>query len=488
MVSIVVVMRPLSNLDEVWNFNIARCISSGLVPYKDISMVSTPLLGFIVAIPLKLFGHELFYARICSIIFGLISFILIFKILKNLGIKREISNLVILLVLAIIINYIALDYNFLALILVLSIILSEIKAIRLQSWKLFGADVLIGILAGLVICCKQSIGLIISIIAVLNPLFYISKKKHVKECTKIIGKRILGVCIPVLVFVTYLCANNAFYNFIDYSVKGIKTFSNMLPYSSLVMSGNLFVRILSIIVPLVMVICFIVCIVGKIRKRDKNMLYILTLYSLGMFTVSFPISDYAHFVFAIVPSIILFVYGLKLLLLLFKKVSENDFKYTLAFINIFSILLILTGTLWIELMNNDNLSKISKYDYQKHFRYIYVSDEVSKSIKLIDEFSKTKEQNVYILDAMSPIYMIPMDRYNKNYDMFRIGNFGSGGEDSIIECIKNEDALYLIVKDDKKLNWQNPSKVRAYMLENMELVESVGIFDVYRNTAYEDGV
>lgn len=71
-VTIAVVMKPLSSLDEVWNFNIARCISNGLIPYKDISMVSTPLLGFITAIPLKLFGQEMFYTRICAIIFGLI--------------------------------------------------------------------------------------------------------------------------------------------------------------------------------------------------------------------------------------------------------------------------------------------------------------------------------------------------------------------------------------------------------------------------------
>ena len=85
------------------------------------------------------------------------------------------------------------------------------------------------------------------------------------------------------------------------------------------------------------------------------------------------------------------------------------------------------------------------------------------------------------MDVSAAVYMIPVDRYNKNYDMFRIGNLGSGGEDAIIEKIKSEDSLYLIKNDESKINWQNPSKIRAYIKENMELVDSKGSFDVYRN-------
>ena len=77
--------------------------------------------------------------------------------------------------------------------------------------------------------------------------------------------------------------------------------------------------------------------------------------------------------------------------------------------------------------------------------------------------------------------MIPINRYNKDYDMFCIGNLGSNGEDGQIEKIKSEDALYMIMSDDSNLNWQNPNKVRAYIKDNMELVEKVGVFDVYKN-------
>ena len=487
-VTITVVMKPLSNLDEVWNFNIARCISNGLVPYKDISMVSTPLLGFIVAIPLKIFGQEMFFSRICAIIFGLICLFLLFKILKNIGIKKEISNLTVILALIVIVNYIAVDYNFFALILVLQIILIEIKAVKLEGWKLFLADVAIGVLAGFTICTKQSIGLIISIISIFNPVFFIRHREQIKECIKVIAKRIIGVCIPILTFVIYLCANGAFYGFFDYSVKGVKTFANALPYSSLLNANNVACSILAVIVPIILVICAIVCIVAKIRKKEKSTLYILTVYSIGMFTIVFPISDNVHFAFAVIPSIILAVYGLKLVFGIITKKEEGHFKRTLTFINVISVLIILVGTLLVEVSSNENLGKISKYDYQKHFKYIEISEGTNKSITTINDYTKSKEKNVYILDVTSACYMIPMDRYNKNYDMLCVGNFGSRGEESIIEQIKNEDALYLILRDEKYLNWQNPSKVRAYVLENMEFVESISIFDVYQNKVLEEDV
>ena len=42
-----VLPRNLANLDEIWNFNFARNIANGLIPYKDFNMLQTPLLPFI---------------------------------------------------------------------------------------------------------------------------------------------------------------------------------------------------------------------------------------------------------------------------------------------------------------------------------------------------------------------------------------------------------------------------------------------------------
>lgn len=44
----VLLPRNLNNLDEIWNFNFARNIANGLIPYNDFNMLQTPLLSFIL--------------------------------------------------------------------------------------------------------------------------------------------------------------------------------------------------------------------------------------------------------------------------------------------------------------------------------------------------------------------------------------------------------------------------------------------------------
>ena len=78
------------------------------------------------------------------------------------------------------------------------------------------------------------------------------------------------------------------------------------------------------------------------------------------------------------------------------------------------------------------------------------------------------------------IYYIPINQYNKDYDMFLKGNLGGNGEDGIIDRINNEkNAIYLLKKSG--LNWQNPSKVRKYIIDNLEYSEDFLNFFVFNS-------
>ena len=60
----------------------------------------------------------------------------------------------------------------------------------------------------------------------------------------------------------------------------------------------------------------------------------------------------------------------------------------------------------------------------QNFKYIKAE---SNEIQKIDQFIIECEKNnktVYILDATAAIFMIPIDKYNKDYDMFLKGNLG----------------------------------------------------------------
>ena len=55
----IVILKPLDDLDEIWNYNFSRNIANGLVPYRDFNMVITPLLSIISGLILKITFNEL---------------------------------------------------------------------------------------------------------------------------------------------------------------------------------------------------------------------------------------------------------------------------------------------------------------------------------------------------------------------------------------------------------------------------------------------
>ena len=104
-------------------------------------------------------------------------------------------------------------------------------------------------------------------------------------------------------------------------------------------------------------------------------------------------------------------------------------------------------------------------------------------IGIVDNYILQKEQEgkkVYILDFAAAEYLIPIDRYNKDYDMFNIGNFGGKGNKGIIEDIKSkENALFFVAKDEYGVNWQHPVEITDFVKQNYKKIDSIAIFDVY---------
>ena len=93
---------------------------------------------------------------------------------------------------------------------------------------------------------------------------------------------------------------------------------------------------------------------------------------------------------------------------------------------------------------------------------------------------KDEGYNVYILDASAAFYMIPIGVYNKDFDMFMIGNFGARGEEGLIERLdEKENTMLLILNENHRRNWQNPETVRRHILQNWRFYGERGQFDIY---------
>lgn len=473
-----IVIKPLENLDEMWNFNFARCIANGLVPYRDINMVTTPLLAFITAIFLKIFGSEMFVTRILTAVIATINLGMIYKICINIKIHSSISKILVLIIMFVMRTYYCLDYNLLAVTFTLTIILLELKNIN-QEYKNKQIHIFIGIISGLLICTKQSIGFLVCIVVILNQIFFIKKRDDIKLVVKNVLLRIIGILIPTSTFIIYLFICKAFNEFVDYTIMGLKTFSNYISYINLVKSNETIIKILSIAMPISLIIAILINIVLKILKKENNFLFIITVYSVAMFLLVYPISDNIHLLIAIMPCYIVPIYTIGILI---KKLNKINFRYVFEFFEIASFIWIVLFTGYTEIKYREELGALSKYRALNHFSNIIVDSNLEKTVEGVDNYILKSEKDVYILDSNAVLYMIPLDRYNKDYDLFAKGNLGSGGEEKQINKIKDRaenDVKYLILNKNYKLNWQTPTKVLDYVRENFVKTGTIGIYDIY---------
>ena len=163
------------------------------------------------------------------------------------------------------------------------------------------------------------------------------------------------------------------------------------------------------------------------------------------------------------------------------KIKCGNFKYALEFLEITSFIFITLFTGYTEIKYREELSALSKYRSLNHFSNIIVDQKLEKIVKDVDNYIVTSEKDVYILDSNAALYMIPLDRYNKNYDMFLRGNLGSGGEEKQIRNIEenSENTRYLILNNNYNLNWQTPKEVINYIKERFVKSGTVGIYDIY---------
>lgn len=338
------------------------------------------------------------------------------------------------------------------------------------------------------ICTKQSIGITLAVVVVGYKLLFVKNKEQFKEYIKVALIRIIGILLPVIILIIYLMCNNALIDFINYAILGIKTFSNKISYVTLFDSDKIEICVLAAVVPISIIATSIILIIENIMKKEnRETLKLLTIlvYSLSIIIVMYPISDEIHFLIGGLIAIIGLIY---IIFLLSKRVYnrikiKNKFRIYKLYTSIICII-IFSFILEIGLVNIYNYIKVEKNIEILHYKNIEISDGLVNRINAIDNFILEKEKEnkkVYILDAEAAIYMIPINKYNKDYDMFLKGNIGKDGEEGQIEKIKNksQNEIVLIRKPEFKPNWQSPLDVIDYIRKNLEKIGEISIFEIY---------
>lgn len=407
--------------------------------------------------------------RIASTVLGAGIMLVSFKIFKELKLNIKWSILSSALLFLFIKDNFYIDYNYAILFIILVLIYVELKYKNYSTRY----NLLIGLLAGLTILLKQSTGIIISVITVL----YLLAEKRDKQTLKAVAYRVCGVLIPCIILLIYLLATNSMSSFIDYCVLGIGTFKNSISYLKLLRGGDLN-AFLGMIAPVTLVILFVVNIVNiKQKKIKSNASYlILFVYAVAEFTVVYPIADKVHFVIAAFPAILITLYYIC------KKIQEiKNIKVSIFiehFMNIITISFV--GIIILQAINDIYLYTQMDKSVLNHFSNMPISSTLQDRIIEVDAYIQDEERDVYILDSEAAVYMIPLDKYNKDFDMFLKGNLGSASEEGQIEKIKNMKNAVILIKNDKMaLNWQTPTSVIEYIRNNLEKIGTVSFFDIY---------
>lgn len=467
-----------TNLDELWNFNFARNIANGLVPYRDFNMIQTPLVAIICSAFLKVFGSELIVMRIIAVILLTTIFFMAYLIIKKLT-NKSVAMLGLMGFLLLFKDILCIDYNYAVLLVALIIIYIELKQQEELFLKYsFKYNLFIGILSGISILFKQTTGIAIAAACVGYKVFKIRSKEEVLEFVKIAITRLIGIFIPVFCFIIYLIVNNAFTGFMDYAILGVSTFTNKILYKNLF--GDGIISILAILLPIIMIVMFVLVFL----KQTKREVYILFAYSIASSVVVYPISDKIHFC---IGGMATFISGIYLLFnwLCTEELFDDWSKITkMALYGIFSFILMFMLLLnvfnSIEKFTNQYI-KVNKEGELSHFIGIPENTGLKERILEIQNFilqNKEVGKKVYILDAEAALYMIPLDIYNKDYDMFLKGNLGKEGEAGIIDRIKKEEKVIYLIKQSG-LNWQNPDNVRNYVVNNLNFTGAISIFWVF---------
>lgn len=480
---------PATDLDEIWNYNTANAFAMGLIPYKQVSMITTQLLPMINSIFLKIFFNGIItYRVVMGIIFALIV-LFIYLIIRELSNKRLLSYICAFFMGTLLIKNFLLDYNYLFLLIVLMIAFLEVRDLKKNENFNFNHNLCVGLLTGLAFLTKQTIGLLLIIVVIFEVFIYMKKTGFDLKITKfikLIGVRIFGMMIPITMFLIYLGVNGAFNDFINYAIKGVREFSNSIPYYRLFDSNDKVVSIISrlfIIVYIPLFITFILeCVKNKKMKDELMNIYVLAICSIPVIAIIYPISDDFHLIVASVFALTVVAYLLIFLLNEIDKFVKIDvfYKKLLLIGLLFIIILISFKNAIIE--RNLNIKENVLVSF-KHYEGIYVPKYLSNRISDVTDkvrlYSNSGRESI-IIDAEAAIYDIVLNKYKKNYDMLLIGNIGERGVEKIINEIKDSHNVYYFVKNPQyALNWQLPEDIIDYIRNNLKYHETVSVFDVY---------
>lgn len=461
----------ITNSDELWNFQNIYKMYNGFRIYKDANVIVTPLFFIIGELLFKVFGANFLVFRFYNIIIMVSIYFITYLILKKLAVSKKIA-IIILLSLIVYKNFgltlIQANYNTMALMLCLLGIFINLKNVKNNS-------IYQGIVLFLICIAKQNMGIYYGI----GLFFYeLIKCNEIKiKIKKLITEFVVFIAF-LLFFIFYMYVNNNLYDFINFSILGIKEFAK----ENIAMSYLSIITMTSIIsINTILTLFFCKNKKVKLNEIEKQNLILLNCFSIPLVFIMFPIFNQAHYLIGIYASLILFVYIIKLMMdRIDLKIKPKITSYILLG---GSILIIIISNVYLYSWNYIINSKEYTIDKKSPFYGGIISKELEKNIDNIVNYIKNEKENVIVLSNKAALYMIPLKRSNGMMDLPFKGNLGKRGEEGLLEEIKSmQNTKILIEKDEKEMSYQESKLVRQYIMDNMERIGEIEEFYIYKKT------
>ena len=352
------------------------------------------------------------------------------------------------------------NYNHLILLCVLAIIFCEYQIEINRESKSFILNVAIGLIYGLTPIIKQSTGAILILFNAVCCGYRIVSKPTRRGISIF---RLAVSTLPSVLFILCILISGTFGEFYDYAVKGVQTFTHREPWVDYIFTSptDFFVGVIPLGVTLISAYTLI-----KGRSRVSCLFHLETLIlSWAAAVVAYPICDFVHACVAIVPFLIPLLCCIGEL-----RVSLREGRICC----IVAVLVLCCASMLI-------LKDLPKYKQCEllHFEGLPISPEIEEQIKTVDAYLLDAGKDgvdVIIADEDAAAYMIPVEKYYKNFNLLLVGNVGSN---SLEDLLWRECAIYLVARNEESLGKQAHADLIEYIKENYTKIGEVSGFDAY---------
>ena len=416
------IFLPL-DLDEIWNYGFAHNIATGLIPYKDFNMVITPFYPFFTSLFL-LIKSNILVMYIMQAILILFTYSLLEKIYSDK------ANIFILL-LFLFFDCIYPSYNsFMIFLFIILIFLEEYEK----------NNYLIGIIIGLFILTKQSVGICVLIS---NIICLLIRKDYKK-----ILKRLIGVILSISIFIIYLLFSNSYKEFLDLCIYGLYDFGkdNRLNFN----------------IVYILFFVFLIILLYLIKKEPKNIIY---WYVIGFLSIIIPLFDINHFCFFLIVFITFIVIPKIKLELNYDLVTKV-------------ILLLLTIFIIVNSIDNKSFYYPNKVN---HFEYKYTTKNHEKELnKITNLYDKYEDYNIVFLSRSSYLYKLVADKKINYLDLINRGNFGSNSTNKLYNMLKQQkNALFVVQITSFTKNDQTDTIALKFINKYCKKIDEFDDFKLY---------